>query len=291
MSDISMYNAMGGTAAGNDPGTSTIPNGYIASGQGFGVKTTAAGTAVFNNSMRVTENNDTYRKPAFESDRIWLNVYNEKWEMGSAILIGFSNVSTNGLDAKFDSKRLATPVSLYSTMLSGEQLAIQGLAPLENETQVSLGFDTQIDEETAYRVSINDIQGANIETAVVYLIDNKNNNVTNLSETDYEFTAEKGQFNSRFTLQFKKIEVLGTEESLSNVAIFPNPADTVLNIVSPNSYLENISVYDLLGRRINQNIGPETNNYQLNLASLHTGIYFVKIDTEVGTVTKKLIKK
>ncbi|RFN58755.1 choice-of-anchor B family protein [Marixanthomonas ophiurae] len=291
MSDISMYNAMGGTAAGNDPGTSTRPNDYIASGQGFGVKTTAAGTAVFNNSMRVTDNNDTYREPAFDSDRIWLNVYNEKWEMGSAILIGFSDASTNGLDTKFDTKRLATPVSLYSTMPSGEQLAIQGLAPLKNETQVSLGFDTQVDEETEYRVSINDIQGATIETAVVYLIDNKNNTVTNLSESDYAFTAEKGQFTNRFTLQFKKVEILGTEESLSNIAIFPNPANTVLNIVSPNTYLNNISVYDLLGRRIDQNVGPKTNSYQLNLASLHTGIYFVKIDTEMGTITKKLIKK
>ena len=125
MSDISMYNEMGGSAAGNDPGNSTQPNGYIASGQGFGVKTTAAATAVFNNNMRVNENNDTYRKTSFESDRIWLSVYNERWEMGSSILIGFSDASTNGLDTKYDSKRLATPVSLYSEMPSGEQLAIQ----------------------------------------------------------------------------------------------------------------------------------------------------------------------
>ncbi len=291
MSDISMYNEMGGSAAGNDPGNSTQPNGYIASGQGFGVKTTAAATAVFNNNMRVNENNDTYRKTSFESDRIWLSVYNERWEMGSSILIGFSDASTNGLDTKYDSKRLATPVSLYSEMPSGEQLAIQGLAPLENETQVSLGFDTQIDEETTYRISINDIEGINIEDTTVYLIDNKNNNITNLSETDYEFTTVKGQFNSRFTLQFKSSVVLDVTDILSNVTIFPNPASHTLNIVSPNAYLENISVYDLLGRKINKKVGPKTNNYQLKLSQLNTGIYFVKIDTEVGTVTKKLIKK
>ena len=291
MSDISMYNEMGGSAAGNDSGNSTQPNGYIASGQGFGVKTTAAATAVFNNSMRVNENNDTYRRTSFESDRIWLQVMSDKWEMGSSILIGFSEVSTDGFDSKYDTKRLATPVSLYSEIDSGAQLAIQGRAPLTDNSEVSLGFDTQIDEESKYRISISDIQGVNIEGATVYLIDNKNNNITNLSEEDYEFTTEKGQFANRFTLQFKNNEVLDVMESLSNIAIYPNPAQHVLNIVSPNTYLENISVYDLLGRRINQKVGPKTNTYQLSLVPLNTGIYFVKIDTELGTVTKKLIKK
>ncbi len=41
-----------GTAATNG---GTTPNGIIATSQGFGVKASAAGTATFNNSMRVTE--------------------------------------------------------------------------------------------------------------------------------------------------------------------------------------------------------------------------------------------
>ena len=291
MSDISMYNEMGGSEAGNDPGTSTRPNGFIASGQGFGVKTSAAATAVFNNSMRVNENNDTYRRTAFESDRIWLQVRNEKWDMGSSILVGFSEVSTDAFESKYDSKRLATPVSLYSEIASGEQLAIQGRAPLADETEVLLGFDTQINEETTYHISISDIQGPIIENATVYLIDNKSSTVTNLSEEDYEFTAEKGNFNSRFILQFKSNQELDTSESLSQIAIFPNPANQLLNITSPSTYLKNIAVYDLLGRRINEKVGPNNNTHQLSLKTLNTGIYFVKIDTELGTVTKKLIKE
>ncbi len=50
MEDISMYNLSGGVPAASDPGTTTTPNGYISTGQGFGIKATAAGTATFNNS-------------------------------------------------------------------------------------------------------------------------------------------------------------------------------------------------------------------------------------------------
>ncbi|PVW14327.1 Ig-like domain-containing protein [Marixanthomonas spongiae] len=291
MSDISMYNATGGTAAGNDPGTSTEPNGYIASGQGFGVKTTAAATAVFNNSMRVTGNNDTYRRPSLENDRIWLNVYNEKWEMGSAILIGFLGNATDGFDPAYDSKRLATPVSLYSELPSGEQLAIQGRAAFKEQAQVQLGFDTQVDEQATYHISINDVEGSQITEAEVYLIDNKNGIVTNLSEEDYVFAAGKGQFSNRFTLQFKTPGILGVEEHLANLVMYPNPVNEVLHIVSPNNPLKNIVVFDVMGRSITSKIGPGITQHQVRVSSLKTGVYFVKIETEMGTVTKKLIKK
>src|SRR5690606_41807421 len=92
MEDISMYNLMGGTPASSDP-TQTEPNGYISTGQGFGIKATAAGIASFSNEMRVTDNNNTAPRPIMNgNDRIWIKVISEEYQMQNTTLIGFSKI-------------------------------------------------------------------------------------------------------------------------------------------------------------------------------------------------------
>ena len=46
-----------------------------------------------------------------------------------------------------------------------------------------------------------------------------------------------------------------------------------------------------MGRKISQKIEETKNTYTLNLSGLKTGVYFIKIDTDKGSVTKKIIKK
>ena len=55
--------------------------------------------------------------------------------------------------------------------------------------------------------------------------------------------------------------------------------------------IHDVEVYDIRGRRVVEVISSEDNQYTLNLASLETTIYFVKVHTEAGTTTKKIIKK
>ncbi len=116
MEDISMYNLMGGTAAPSDI-TQTAPSGYISTGQGFGIKATAAGTATFNNAMRVTGNNNTAPRPLMDgNDRIWIQVRNDQYQMQNSTLIGFSSLTTSGIDPGYDTRRLANIVSLFTRL-------------------------------------------------------------------------------------------------------------------------------------------------------------------------------
>ncbi|MFT5077948.1 MAG: hypothetical protein ACI917_000451, partial [Patiriisocius sp.] len=59
MADISTYNGTTFNPAATKPGATL--NNSISTGQGFGVKANASGTATFNNSMRTTSNNNTLR--------------------------------------------------------------------------------------------------------------------------------------------------------------------------------------------------------------------------------------
>ncbi len=293
MEDISMYNLMGGTAAPSDL-TQTAPSGYISTGQGFGIKATAAGVATFTNSMRVIGNNNTAPRPLADgNDRIWVQVRNDQYQMQNTTLIGFSILTTSGIDQGYDSRRLANVVSLYTHLDNGsEELGIQSREAFEDGAKMLMGFSSLLDENLEYTISIKDIEGPGFDNATVFLIDNELNILTNLSQESYTFKAEKGTYNSRFALQFRSNEILGdTATALEKVAVYPNPTSDILNIVSPEAKITTLEIFDVSGRRL-QNLDLSTaTHYEVNMSNLQSAIYFVKISTDMGSVTKQIIKQ
>jgi len=292
MEDISMYNLLGGTPAGNPPVPSTTPNGIISTGQGFGIKATAGGTAIFTNAMRRTSGNTTLRG-ADDKDRIWLNITNELYEMGGSTLIGFTENATAGKDNGYDSRRLAKVVSLYSHLEDGsEQLGIQSREAFESGAQVPLGFSTQIDAPLEYKISIMNIEGENLSEATVFLIDHFTNTVHTLSDEAYAFTSNKGTFHNRFTIQFEGDIILGTNaNALDSVSIFPNPTEGTLNILSPAQPINSIQVYDMRGRILKSVQVSSQGNYTIDISELEAAVYFITITTDSGSVTKRILKK
>jgi len=297
MDDISMYNGSMGTPAANDPGTTTTPNGVISTGQGFAIKAFAGGVGnevTFTNSMRLTSGNNTLRSPETEAltDRLLLEVRNADYGVGSYTGVAFNPLATEQLDDSFDTKRLATVVSLFSHLQDGsEQLGIQTMPELNAEMKIPLGFTTQVDVDLEYVLSIANAEGNQISNMIIYLVDNLLNTTTNLSQFDYNFRSGKDTYTNRFTILFES-KILGPEENiLDTIAIFPNPTNGVITISSPHTVIHDVEVYDIRGRRVVEVISSKDNQYTLNLESLETTIYFVKVHTEAGSTTKKIIKK
>lgn len=293
MEDISMYNLMGGTPAPSDP-TQTDPSGYISTGQGFGIKAMAVGVATFSNAMRVTGHNNTANRPVMDSNnRIWVQIKNDQYQMQNNTLIGFSALTTAGLDQGYDSRRLANVLSLYTHFEDGsKELGIQSREAFEDGAKVLMGFSSLLDENLEYTITIKDIQGPAFDNVTVFLIDNEKNITTNLSQQSYTFKAEKGTYNSRFTLQFRSNQILGDAASaLDKVSVFPNPTSNLLNIVSPEAKVSALEIFDVSGRRL-MNIDLSTNtHYQVDVTTLQSAVYFVKISTDMGSVTKQIIKQ
>ncbi len=155
-----------------------------------------------------------------------------------------------------------------------------------------MGFSTLLDERLEYTISIKDIQGPGFDNATVFLIDNHLNINTNLSQENYSFKAEKGTYYNRFTLLFRSNEVLGdTTTALEKVAVYPNPTSDILNIVSPEAKITTLEIFDVSGRRL-QNLDLSTaTHYEVDMGNLQSAIYFVKISTDMGSVTKQIIKQ
>lgn len=290
MGDISMYNLSGGTAAANNGPGSQATNQYIPSGQGFAIKANAAGTVTFNNAMRINGNNSGYRNSESDIERLYLNVINNTYNLKSGTLIAFTENATDDFDTNYDAKRLATPVSLYS-LIDGYEFGIQGRSAFNNSHIIPLGFSSQVEEEQEYIISINDIEGELISNSMIILKDNLTNTVTNLLETDYRFTSNAGDQTNRFVIVFNE-QVLNTTEFDSNsISIYPNPTQNILNINSSLEEMNSIELYDLRGRLVNKfNIDYQV-QAQIDISTLENAMYFIKINTENGSTTKRIIKK
>jgi hypothetical protein len=79
------------------------------------------------------------------------------------------------------------------------------------------------------------------------------------------------------------------EEYLAEqISIFPNPSNNNFNIKSENLTLKSLKIYSILGTEVfsNQQL---TQNISIDIPHFPKGLYLLKIETERGIVTKKLI--
>ncbi|PWK17895.1 T9SS type A sorting domain-containing protein [Xanthomarina spongicola] len=84
-------------------------------------------------------------------------------------------------------------------------------------------------------------------------------------------------------------DVLGVEEfSLENsVSIFPNPTSNIITIDTSNKITVNsLELYNIVGKQV-----IKTNNVStLDLSELSSGVYMLRVITDSGTLTKKIIR-
>jgi photosystem II stability/assembly factor-like uncharacterized protein len=85
------------------------------------------------------------------------------------------------------------------------------------------------------------------------------------------------------------------EYDLDSFVLYPNPIIEVVTIQSKLfTSLNGIQLFDLAGKEIianlDYNFDPEGNEIKINVESLVSGIYFIRISTELGTLATKIIK-
>ena len=85
---------------------------------------------------------------------------------------------------------------------------------------------------------------------------------------------------------------MGIENWLeNNVTLFPNPAREYVDIrVDGNVNVTAMEVYDVYGKLINT-VNVIDNPTRINVNGLADGMYFVRVTTEQGVVTKTFVKK
>ena len=296
--DYAMYNASGGVGTGSTSG-STAPTGFIASGQGFFIEAITAGTVTFNNSMRSNAHANTnfYRPNNAESttdsteerDRIWLNLTNADGAF-SQLLIGFFEDATLQKDRLYDGIRLngSNYLRFYSKD-DTHQYGIQGRPAFVDTDIVPLGYDSAILGDIT--VSIDQIEGIlNTPDVEVYLKDLELNITHDLKLAPYTFETTDGIFSNRFQLQFINNAILNVEEEViaeDALAVYLNNNKEIEIKQRTRTIINSVNVYSMLG----QLIGAITDmNQKVSLREQASGVYLVVINTEKGSLTKKITR-
>lgn len=87
-------------------------------------------------------------------------------------------------------------------------------------------------------------------------------------------------------------EILGTNPVAvaSDLSVFPNPANNVINVTNGDALVNGVELVDLNGRTVKTVKFSGVTNAEINISDLASGVYMMNIATENGTTTKKIVK-
>jgi len=316
--DYAIINAGTGETAGGD---GLIPTRFVPSGQGFFVNysndgATVAingdiktGEVIFNNAMRVkgtTDNSQFFRTPNSksskskgDSNKLWVNLSSDIGVLNQ-ILVGYVDGATNHFDGiYYDVPRnfkAKTALALYSFNSDDEsKYAIQGkdINSLNLDEVIPLGFYTAITGATLYKLSVPQFEGDFFKTNTVYLRDNLMNRLHNLSESDYTFTSEVGEFKDRFEIVFQSEALSNSNAQLNSKKLTIIELNDGLVQFKTNSSLTitSVQIIDMLGRTLYQLKGSSPSEIY-NLSNLNLSTYIAKVELNNGQIiTKRALKR
>ncbi|MGL2964929.1 GEVED domain-containing protein [Flavobacterium sp. RSB2_4_14] len=301
-SDYAIYNYLGGTVGGvptgpaTNPGLNTsMPNGKIASGQGFFIKGLSSGVATFKNSMRIAGNNDQFFRMSSnatttstpEKNRYWIEIANTEGAFKQA-LVGYVSDATLGLDRLYDGEMVdvGNVITLY-TMAADTKLSIQGRPTFTIADTVPLGYKSTISGNYTIRLSMFD---GLFETQDVYLEDVQLGVIHNLKESDYTFATVNGTFENRFVLRYTS-EALGVSNPLfdsNSVVVYKN--NQALHINTGSVMMKTVTIFDIRGREIATQKQIGTTETVFTTLPTTQQVLLVRIEAENGeVVTKKVV--
>ncbi len=75
-----------------------------------------------------------------------------------------------------------------------------------------------------------------------------------------------------------------------NIVLYPNPAKEFINVQCTMNNVQSVEVFDVFGKLITTTNDID-NPTRINVSGLANGMYFVRVTTDTGMVTKTFVKK
>ena len=102
-------------------------------------------------------------------------------------------------------------------------------------------------------------------------------------------TSDIGFPDNQYVMNVLGDELLSVGENLAaSVSVYPSPATDVLNVQLPsNVVVQNSSLVSVLGKTT----GVTLSNGVMNVSGIAPGVYFLNLETNMGTYTQKVIKQ
>jgi hypothetical protein len=321
------YTKTGGTAPVAPAGISTqgssskVAKRFIPVGQGFFVTGSATGgTITFNNAQRLfiketdatsytlfktnaivaanvnPENNnasDTFVEEQFAKIRLG---YTSSDNYHRQVLLGFMNDhATAGYDNGYDALSIETLTNDMYFINGTNKLNISGEGQFNVNNIYPLGVKNATAGNVTFKVDTKENFDENVQ---VYIFDNVTNTYNSIKTQDFVINLPAGTYDTRFSLRFIDGTTLGTDnptEVTHGISVIHSQSNNMINIKNElqEVNVKSVTLFNLLGQQVtewkidNQNQA----DLQLQVSGVSTGTYIVKVLTDGGIITKKVLIK
>lgn len=290
--DYATFNLTGGVGV---PGTTTqspngiLPNGYIASAQGFFVRPKVNGTVVFKNSQRskdISSNNQFYRTASEELNRYWLRISDDNKNYNE-LLVGYVPGATDEFDEAYDGPINSLSAIKFYSVLGDKKLIIQGKGAFKVTDRVDLNYELSASSEML-TISLMQKEGL-FTTQKIYLHDKKLGFYHDLTLSDYIFFDDSTS--NRFEIIYMLASLNDQQPKLDDSILYGAIVNQVLEVTS-QSNLSTIELYDINGKLVfSEKIKYQTQSFNKNL-NLPSGVYILNVSCTNGVLKSiKIINK
>jgi hypothetical protein len=301
-------NGTGGIGSGDYK----VPSKYIAIAQGFFVTGDIdGGPIVFNNSQREyilegdTNNDAVYFKQGKKSKKtvieditnnvpilkLGIDFRNEEtvW-IHRQIGISFRETNSFAYEKGYDSSIYALGDNdMYWEFDNDESnYIIAGVQSISDDLEVPLSIT--IVKSQFVKLSIDEWQNVDRD---VYIYDNLTETQYKVNDSEAVIHLEEGDHKNRFFMTFEESANLSTDtKSSQNLVINYSKNDNIIKLTCLNGLaLENAKLIDLKGNSLYnwENSLDGKSKHNLNVSTLKTGVYILRIRTNYGIIAKKII--
>ena len=319
------YTKVGGTPPVAPAGISGLgassktPKRFIPVGQGFFVTgTPTGGTITFNNSQRLfvkedntssytlfrntnptvatnsanNNANDTFATEEFMKLRLGYTSTNNYHRQ---ILLGFMDDNAiPGFDEGYDGLSIETLTNDMYFMQGTNKLNIQGDGFFNANNIYPLGVKNATAGNVKFKI---DSKENFSEDQEIYIYDNQNNQYHSIKSQDFEINLPAGVIENRFSLRFANATSLGTNDNevQNEIGIIHSQSNNIITIKNEllSAEIKSVVLFNMIGQQImTWDIeNPSETTIELPVTNVSTGAYIVKVITDKGDASKKIMVK
>lgn len=279
-------------AVGGDTGGTTFignPEEWVINpGQGFFVQAATGVDLVFTNTMRRNVNNGQFFRTSEDESisRIWLDVSGSESGFSQSV-IGYTDVTTNGLDYGWDGKAINSGGLAFYSLVNETQLSIQARTQFAVTDVVPMGY--RADVAGNYTIKLSETDGLFAGDQDVFIKDNVTGAVHNLKDSDYTFATSEGTFNDRLEVVYQN-ESLSTDNQVLNVNnVIVYKSGNAISINTGNVQMTGVNVYDVRGSLLYSQTGVNATETTIDNLNSQQQVLIINISTDKGEVSRKIV--
>ncbi|WP_353088554.1 LamG-like jellyroll fold domain-containing protein [Flavobacterium sp.] len=301
--------------------SSKVAKRFIPVGQGFLVTgSTSGGTITFNNSQRlfIKEDNvnsftlfrNVYRSITENVDPLMNNAQDDfdqqqfmKIRLGFTstdnlhrqILLGFMNeYASSGYDNGYDGISIETLSNDMYFINNNNKLNISG----EGFFNVNAVYPLGVKNATSGLVTFVVDNKENFDEGQdIFIYDSQSDTYNSIKSQAYQVYLPSGTYDSRFSLRFTDGSSLGVGENgdVKEIYVTHSQANNTINIknLQQNTIVKSVIMFNLLGQEITswQTNNLDQTDIRLQIGNVSSGSYIIKLLTDGGIISKKILVK